>query len=429
MARKSKELEEIIEMFNEDERIDEDEIEKIDFEKEFILDLESRANLLTDKRQNENIIHSVESILLLVIFAVMANCNTFVQIYLFMCKHTDWLLKYIMFDSGLPSLSTIKRVIGMINPRELEEICIDSLKVFLKQNKEYYYKDINYTIKDMKPMDGKTANSSDRNSSKDGKITKTNAMSICSIKDDICEATEFIEDKTNEIPTGIELLKRVDIKDCIILFDAMSTQTKTIEYIASNNGYYVAPVKGNQSTLEEDIELYFQDKENYNKAKKESYYKTTEKAHGGPETREYIFTSDVNWIYKKSEWKDLKTIGMVTRTYIDKFGNKAKDTRYFISNIYSSETKLLATAIRKEWTIENGLHLYLDMVFNEDDNKCFLENSQKNLNIIRKFVLAILKRYKQKTKLSMNSIRFNISMDFENEIDIIINKTLSHNID
>ena len=120
---------------------------------------------------------------------------------------------------------------------------------------------------------------------------------------------------------------------------------------------------------------------------------------------------------------------MVTRTYIDKFGNKAKDTRYFISNIYSSETKLLATAIRKEWTIENGLHLYLDMVFNEDDNKCFLENSQKNLNIIRKFVLAILKRYKQKTKLSMNSIRFNISMDFENEIDIIINKTFSHNID
>ena len=234
MARKSKELEEIIEMFNEDERIDEDEIEKIDFEKEFILDLESRANLLTDKRQNENIIHSVESILLLVIFAVMANCNTFVQIYLFMCKHTDWLLKYIMFDSGLPSLSTIKRVIGMINPRELEEI---SLKVFLKQNKEYYYKDINYTIKDMKPMDGKTANSSDRNSSKDGKITKTNAMSICSIKDDICEATEFIEDKTNEIPTGIELLKRVDIKDCIILFDAMSTQTKTIEYISTKKKY------------------------------------------------------------------------------------------------------------------------------------------------------------------------------------------------
>ena len=45
MTRKSKELEEIIEMFNEDERIDEDEIEKIDFEKEFILDLESRANL------------------------------------------------------------------------------------------------------------------------------------------------------------------------------------------------------------------------------------------------------------------------------------------------------------------------------------------------------------------------------------------------
>ena len=64
------------------------------------------------------------------------------------------------------------------------------------------------------------------------------------------------------------------------------------------------------------------------------------------------------------------------------------------------------------------------MVFLEDKNKCFLENSQKNLNLIRKFVLALLKRYKIQTKLSMNSIRFNISMDFENEIDNIFKKIL-----
>ena len=65
------------------------------------------------------------------------------------------------------------------------------------------------------------------------------------------------------------------------------------------------------------------------------------------------------------------------------------------------------------------------MVFLEDKNKCFLENSQKNLNLIRKFVLALLKRYKIKTKLSMNSIRFNISMDFENEVDKIMKEILA----
>lgn len=422
----AKKLEEIKEMFLDEERIDEEEIEKISFEKEFILDLESRANCLTDIREYSHTIHSVESILLLVIFALIANCNTFVEIYLFMNKHIEWLLKYIHFDSGLPSLATIKRVIGMINPKELEDMCNESLKVFLKSNDEFFYKDINYTINDMKAMDGKTANSSDRKSSKNGEISKTNAMSLYSVKEDVCEATEFIEEKTNEIPTGVELLKRVNIENCIILFDALSTQTKTIDYIASNGGFYVAPVKGNQGTLEENIALYFQDEENYKNAKKKSYYQTIEKAHGGPEKREYIFTNDINWIYKKNDWKNLKSIGMAIRTYIDKNGNEVKDIRYFISNIYANKTKLLATAVRKEWMIENGLHLYLDMVFNEDNNKCFLDNSQKNLNIIRKFVLAILKRYKYQTKLSMNSIRFNISMDFENEINIIINKAFNH---
>ena len=62
------------------------------------------------------------------------------------------------------------------------------------------------------------------------------------------------------------------------------------------------------------------------------------------------------------------------------------------------------------------------MAFNEDENKCFLGNSQKNLNLIRKFVLALLKRYKVQTKDSMNIIRFDLSMSFEKTIDKILKK-------
>ena len=73
----------------------------------------------------------------------------------------------------------------------------------------------------------------------------------------------------------------------------------------------------------------------------------------------------------------------------------------------------MATVIRNEWWIENKLHWYLDMSFQEDKNKCYLENSHKNLNIIRKFCLSILKLVKDNYKLSMNSIRFKLSMNFE----------------
>ena len=338
-----------------------------------------------------------------------------------MWKHAEWLHKHIYYESGLPSLSTIKRVIGMINPKELEHVCNETFHVFIKRN-DTYYKDEDITINDVKSMDGKTANSSDRTQSKNGEIKKTNAMSIFSVGNNMCEATEFISDKTNEIPTGIELLKRVNIENSIIVFDAMSTQTKTIDYIVDKKGYYVAPVKGNQGNLEEDISLYFKDGKNYQKIEGKNYYKVIEKAHSTVEIREYLFVNDVNWIHQKDNWKDLKSIGMATRNYTNKEGKEITDTRYFISNIGANKIELLSKSIRGEWQIENGLHLYLDMVFDEDKNRCFLENSQKNLNIIRKFCLAILKRYKTQTKLSMNSIRFNISMDFENEIDSIIKR-------
>lgn len=61
------------------------------------------------------------------------------------------------------------------------------------------------------------------------------------------------------------------------------------------------------------------------------------------------------------------------------------------------------------------------MCFQEDKNKCYLENSQKNLNIIRKFCLAILKLVKDKYKLSMNSLRLKLSMNFEKELEKLFN--------
>lgn len=424
MPRISKKLQEFNKIMSDELKIEEENIESMDIDQKLILAIKEQACTLSDTRIEEYIYHSIESVLLVVIFGIMARCNTFVEIYYFMLKHSAWLDKHIKFDSGLLSLSTIKRVVAMINPKELEIILNDTLKQYLYKNTNYYSDD-DINVKDLKSMDGKVANSSDRKNSKDGKITKTNAMSLYSVTQETFEATELIVEKTNEIPTGLELLKRVNIENCIIVFDALNTQIKTIEYITKNHGFYVAPVKGNQPTLEENIQLFFADEHNYKKEIGKNYYKITEKAHGTVETREYLFSNDIDWLYQKGEWSELKSIGYAKRTYINNDGKETSDTRYFISNIDGNKIQLLSNAIRGEWQIENGLHLYLDMVFLEDKNKCFLENSQKNLNIIRKYVFALLKRYKTQTKLSMNIIRLNISMDFENEIDKILKEILS----
>jgi len=419
MPRISKDLENFKILFNDIDDVNEELIELMDIDAKFIYDLNENISYIVDERIDGYVIHSLESIVLSVIFATLANCNTFVEIHLFMKRHFDWLNKHIKFDNGLPSISTVKRVMAFINPKELENICLQSLKAFLKNYDIYRNK--YFKINDVKSMDGKVAISSERNSSKEGSIAKMNAMSLYSLKNDMCEATQFIEEKSNEIPAGIDLLKQVNIKDCVIVFDAMSTQRKTIDYIVENKGFYVAPVKKNQGTLEEDIRMYFEDEELLEKAKKKGHYIVEEKSHGTYEKREYIFTNDIDWLYNKNKWSGLKSIGVAIRTYQNSKGEITEDRRYFITNIYYEYIDLISKCIRGEWGIENKLHWYLDAVFKEDASTSFLKNSQKNLNIIRKFCLKILKLFKEQSKLSMNSIRFIISMDFETEIEKIIN--------
>ena len=52
-----------------------------------------------------------------------------------------------------------------------------------------------------------------------------------------------------------------------------------MHYIVENKGFYVAPVKKNQNTLEEDIRMYFEDEELLEKAKKKGHYIVEEKSH------------------------------------------------------------------------------------------------------------------------------------------------------
>ena len=418
MSRKSKVLDNLSSIITDKYIINENEIENVNVCCEFIYEIEANAIYVVDKRDEEHIMHSLESIILTLIFAMMANCNRFTEVYLFMCKHFNWLDRHIHFDNVMPSISTLRRVISYIKPADLEQLCVKVMNNFLKNNAPLYQNG-DLIIEDIKPMDGKTANSSDRKSSKNGKVSKMNAMSIVSVKNGNCEATEFIGDKTNEIPTGPELLKRVNVKNTLVTFDALSTQKDTIDYIAGNEGYYIAPVKGNQEALENSLVEYFSDNKLYNEAKKESYKLVVEKAHGTVEKREYIFTNDIDWLPNKEKWLKLKSIGIAKRTYLENNETKT-DTRYFITNIDSKEIEILSSGIRNEWCVENQLHFYLDTVFQEDKNTCFVENTQKNLNIIRKFCLSMLKIFKKNTKISMNDIRFSIAMDYEYEIEKIL---------
>src|SRR5699024_8864343 len=111
--------------------------------------------------------------------------------------------------------------------------------------------------KDIISLDGKTDNGSARNTLE--KIKPLNVLSAYSDNQSTCLYSIMIEDKTNEIPTVPEILDKLKLKDVIVTWDALNTQTNNIKAVIERGGDYVVPVKANQGNFYNDLELYFKE--------------------------------------------------------------------------------------------------------------------------------------------------------------------------
>ena len=406
MSKKSSLLKEIGNIV--DENCSEIDIHDLNFE--ILKTLNTKMMNLDDSRHGSYELHYMNEIVIIVFLALLSNCDEWIQIYMFQVQHEDWLHNFLKLPYGLPSISTIRRVMSMIDTKDLEIICVE----FIYEKTAEIERNIHIENKrDIITLDGKEINSSGREFSKKGKVKNIQAMSAYSTKYDMTLATEFIDDKTNEIPTGPKLLSRLNIENTIITFDALNTQENTIEYIIKNKGDYVAPVKGNQGSLYKDLKDYF-DIEDLKK--KANYYNEQEKSHGQIEIRDYYLVSDVDWISSKKKWRNLTSIGIVNKKTTNiNTGEVKEEIRYYITSLYDNELKEFVKAIRNEWKIENNLHWHLDVTFKEDKNLTTEKTAQKNLNILRKLGLNILKMAQPLYKISLKNIRLQLCMNFENE--------------
>ena len=108
-------------------------------------------------------------------------------------------------------------------------------------------------------MDGKITKGSSRNKENAEEINGLNTMSIYSHNYGVSLVQDYIEDKSNEIPMGSELIKKLDLTNCILTADALNTQKQTVSAIKEAKGDYVLALKKNQKILYEDVKDYLDD--------------------------------------------------------------------------------------------------------------------------------------------------------------------------
>ena len=324
---------------------------------------------IEDIRQQSKVRYSLKDILVIVLFAALANADNWVEMALFAESYQDYLRKYLELRNGLPSHDTLRRVMGMISPEILQQL-YGKWQELLNRNE-------GEVLKKIICIDGKTMCSNKRQGEK-----PTHIVSAWSKEDGFSLGQKAVEEKSNEITAIPELLEKIQIKGGVVTIDAMGTQTAIAEKIKGKKADYVLALKGNQGTLYEDVKEYFGYKEFLWKNKeKGNYKKTKEKAHGQVETRESLVGTE-------KSWKGLKSIIMEKKT-LEKGGIRKEEYRYFISSI-KEDIELASRAVRGHWSIES-MHWHLDVTFCEDENRTIDKIAAQNLNIIRKWRLSILK--------------------------------------
>ncbi|MBR1736324.1 MAG: ISAs1 family transposase [Firmicutes bacterium] len=362
-----------------------------------MIEILKMIEIIKDPRQQSKIKHKLLDIVIIVLFAKLANADDWEEIEYCAKVNEDFLKKYIELENGVPSHDTIQRVMGMIDPAYMQ-------KIYEKWN-ELVNSNEGEKLKKIICIDGKTMRGNRTETQKPNHI-----VSAWSDADGFCLGQKAVDEKSNEITAIPELLKTINVKGCVITIDAMGTQTDIAEAIKGKHADYTLAVKENQHNLYTEISEYFEDKEFLEEIKNNGGYKITqEKAHSSWEVREYYQCSNIKWMHEKRRWKGIKSIGMVCKK-VTKGENTTIEKRYYISS-FADDIELFARSVREHWSVE-VMHWHLDVTFKEDANTTKDKIAAQNLNIINKWCLSILKLLEVgRKKMSLRKKRYCISLD------------------
>ena len=333
---------------------------------------------LEDPRSARNQRHDFMTLVGTSVLAALSGIDSFSGIHDFVEAHLDDLSQFYEFPHGVPSHDTYQRLWDALSPTQFKA-CFQEFISSLEK-----------VASDVISIDGKTI----RNS---GKEKTLHIVSAWCHANRLVFGQEKVDVKSNEIKAIPKVLELLDLENKVITLDAMGAQREICQQILQGQGNYVISLKGNQGTLHEDVKLYFQDIENH-----EITNETNDKGHGRLEQRIAVVSHDIDWLNQTHAWPGLKAIGQITAT-VWKKGKETREVRYYISSMALDAGRLNEVA-RKHWAIENQLHWSLDVVFNEDKACIRNDNAAENMDILRKWALAVLVKAKTKPEQSIKSL-------------------------
>ena len=361
--------------------------------KKKVFDLYEKLSPLSDKRRGQGKRHPVKLVVIIVILGIMNGYDGYRAIGDFTIRNKDELI--LIFNpkkNRLPSFSTIRRVMGMV---DFDELC----GIF----EEWAKNNIIIKEKEWISLDGKSISGTFPEEAH----KFVNLVSLFCVEKKQVFSVGKVDEKSNEIPKVQELIEKCPVKKVIFRADAMHCQTKTVEAVLKKESFYVLQVKENQKFLFRKVKFIA---ENLPAISSDI---TEEKNRGRLEKREVTVHKE-SLDLKHYGWKEVKFIVKVKRTVEHKNGKISEETAYFITNL-DEKASFFNKGIRDHWRIENSLHYVKDVTFNEDRLKIRSGSAPQNMALLRSFVLNIFRQngysmIKQTTRLLAGRIELMFSL-------------------
>ncbi len=347
---------------------------------------------VTDGRHKRGVRYSVTLILTLIVLAKLVGMTTPLAIAEWVRLRAGWLRKVLPGTrESFPCAATYSNVLRAVDAQQVNEVMTQLLTrvramkrcgeepsrlVGQAEGEEHVHV----------ALDGKTLRGTLSHEAADQR--KMHQVALYETQTGLVLKEQVVGDKQNELSIVSQFLTPVWVKGRIISADALHTQHTFCADVTHGGGYFLLVAKGNQSTLRDDLHLFFSeppaDCQDWRTAR------TVDKGHGRLEIREVVASTELNG-FLTDKWMGVAQVFRLVRT-VTKKGKPHEEVVYgltALSPAQASAEELLAL-VREHWAIENRRHWRRDVTLREDACQVRKGEAPRVLAVLNSFLLAVL---------------------------------------
>jgi len=243
-----------------------------------------------------NVTYTLPQLLTLVLMAGLCGCDDYDAIADWAEERHAWLVELLgLPEDRSPCSDTFERIFRRMDPAAFQQTFIQLTQGFASASGGR-----------LVAIDGKTLRRSFDHARRELPLHLVHAWDQAN---GLMLGQIAVDQKSNEITAVPALLKLFDICGAVVSLDALHCQTATAKAIREEGADYLLAVKGNQKTLEADLNLFFDDGIEQQDPGLSVWHDEPDNGHGRLDERTVWVSGQVDWLRRRHpDWGDLNAV-------------------------------------------------------------------------------------------------------------------------